>query len=101
MRSVSAPLTTVLGATSLVLGTLEITAPSAVESLCRVVGSPKSRRVIRLLGARECGHGAAILLGSPKLVWTRVAGHCVALSRPRELADMLASYAAGPLRPTP
>jgi hypothetical protein len=30
-----------------------------------------------------------------------VAGHCVALSRPRELADMLASYAAGPLRPTP
>ena len=30
-----------------------------------------------------------------------VAGHCVALSRPRELADMLASYAAGLLRPTP
>jgi hypothetical protein len=77
MRTQPTRLPTILAATSFALGTLELAAPRTVEKLCGTVGSPRSRRIVRLLGAREYGHGAAIVLGSPQLVWTRVAGDVV------------------------
>ncbi|MCK8643578.1 hypothetical protein [Mycobacterium colombiense] len=49
----------------------------------------RSRRVIRALGVRECGHGVALLGGPAKLVWTRVAG---------DVLDMALLIARGPGR---
>jgi uncharacterized membrane protein len=63
-----------LGAASLGLGLAEIAAPARVAALAGVDDTRRSRSIIRTLGARECGHAAALLLGSEKLVWTRVAG---------------------------
>jgi hypothetical protein len=67
-------LTTSLGVASLTLGLSELVAPRGVARAAGVVPTRRSRRGLRLLGLRECGHGAAILLGSPRLVWTRVVG---------------------------
>jgi hypothetical protein len=67
-------LTTSLGVASLTLGVSELLAPRGVARLSGIEPTERSQRGIRLLGLRECGHGAAILLGSPRLVWTRVAG---------------------------
>lgn len=63
-----------LGVASLVLGLAELTAPSRVAALAGVDDTGRSRIVIRALGARECGHAAALLVGPEQLVWTRVAG---------------------------
>ncbi|OBI98528.1 SRPBCC family protein [Mycobacterium asiaticum] len=63
-----------LGAASLGLGLSEVLAPGKVAALAGVDETQRSRTVIRALGLRECGHAAALLLGSEKLVWTRVAG---------------------------
>jgi hypothetical protein len=63
-----------LGVTSLGLGTTELVAPDAVARLAGVRSTPTTRRVLRALGAREVGHGAAVLAGSPRLVWTRTVG---------------------------
>ncbi|WP_075511859.1 SRPBCC family protein [Mycobacterium ostraviense] len=63
-----------LGGASLGLGLAEVLAPGKVAVLVGVADTDRSRAVIRALGIRECGHAAALLLGSPKLVWTRVAG---------------------------
>ena len=67
-------LPTTLGIASVTLGLSELLAPNGVARMAGVVATERSRRAIRFLGARECGHGAAILLRSPRLVWTRVAG---------------------------
>ncbi|KAA0099481.1 malate dehydrogenase [Mycolicibacterium sp. P1-18] len=67
-------LPTALGFTSVALGLSELLAPRGVARLAGVVPTERSRRALRFLGVRECGHGSAILLGSPRLVWTRVAG---------------------------
>ena len=67
-------LPTSLGIASVALGLSELLAPHGVARVAGVVATERSRRAIRFLGAREGGHGAAILLGSPRLVWTRVAG---------------------------
>lgn len=67
-------MSTSLGIASVGLGVSELLAPRGVARLAGVVPTERSRRAIRFLGARECGHGAAILLGSPRWVWTRVAG---------------------------
>ena len=67
-------LSTALGVVSLTLGVSEVLAPAAVAGMAGVPATRPTRRVIRLLGVRECGHGAAILLGSPRFVWTRVVG---------------------------
>jgi hypothetical protein len=56
------------------LGLSELLAPEKVAALSGVDDNDRSRKVIRALGARECGHGAALLGGPDKLVWTRVAG---------------------------
>ncbi|EUA05892.1 cyclase/dehydrase domain protein [Mycobacterium kansasii 732] len=72
--SAAATLARGLGGAGLGLGLAELLAPGKVAVLAGVADTDRSRSVIRALGMRECGHGAALLLGSPKLVWTRVAG---------------------------
>lgn len=66
-----------LGIASFGLGLAEIMAPDRVAALAGVDATARSRTVIRALGARECGHGAALLAGPAKLAWTRVAGDAV------------------------
>lgn len=63
-----------LSGASFGLGVSELVVPGKVAAIAGVDDTRRSRRVIRALGARECGHGAALLVGPPKLVWTRVAG---------------------------
>jgi uncharacterized membrane protein len=63
-----------LGVTSFALGLAELFAPAKVAALVGIEDRGKTRSVIRALGARECGHGAAVLFGNTKMVWTRVAG---------------------------
>jgi hypothetical protein len=63
-----------LGGASFGLGLTEIVAPGKVAELAGVDDTRLNRKVIRALGVRECGHGAALLGGPNKLVWTRVAG---------------------------
>ncbi|KAA1248915.1 SRPBCC family protein [Mycobacterium simiae] len=70
----TAALASGLGAASVGLGLAEVLAPGRVAALAGVDDTYRSRLIIRALGLRECGHAAAILLGSPALVWTRVAG---------------------------
>ena len=71
--SESRSLTTLLTATSLLLGVTELVAPAAIARLSGVVPTPGVRTVIRALGGREVAHGLA-MLSSPRLVWTRTAG---------------------------
>ena len=63
-----------LSGASFGLGVSEVAVPGKVAAIAGVDDTRRSRRVIRALGLRECGHGAALLGGPPKLVWTRVAG---------------------------
>ncbi|BBY27253.1 malate dehydrogenase [Mycolicibacterium sediminis] len=70
----SRTLATSLGVTSVGLGLSELVAPDGVARMAGVVPTDRARKVLRLLGVRECGHGLAILLGSRRLVWTRVVG---------------------------
>ncbi|MEE2853778.1 MAG: malate dehydrogenase [Actinomycetota bacterium] len=63
-----------LSGASFGLGVSELVAPGKVAAIAGVDDTSRSRRVIRALGVRECGHGAALLGGPPTLVWTRVAG---------------------------
>jgi uncharacterized membrane protein len=70
----TAPLVKALAGASFGLGMAELVVPGKVAAVAGVDDTRLSRRVIRALGARECGHGAALLGGSDKLVWTRVAG---------------------------
>jgi hypothetical protein len=52
-----------LAGTSLGLGVAELLAPGKVAALSGVDDTIRTRRVIQALGARECGHGAALLRG--------------------------------------
>jgi hypothetical protein len=70
----TATLVRALSGASFGLGVSELVAPGKVAAIAGVDDTRRSRRVIRALGVRECGHGAALLGGPPKLVWTRVAG---------------------------
>lgn len=63
-----------LGGASFTLGLSEVAAPGKVAAVAGVDDTAVTRRVIRVLGVRECGHGAALLGGPEELVWTRVAG---------------------------
>lgn len=82
-----------LSAASFGLGLSELVAPAKVAAIAGVDDTARSRRVIRALGARECGHGAALLAGPDKLVWTRVAGDAL------DMALLVAGVAArGPGR---
>ncbi|WP_156686426.1 SRPBCC family protein [Mycobacterium sp. Marseille-P9652] len=82
-----------LAAASFGLGLGELLAPGKIADVAGVDETPRSRAVIRALGARECGHGAALLAGPERLVWTRVAGDVL------DTALLLAGVAArGPGR---
>lgn len=70
----TAALVKALSGASFGLGLSEILAPGKVAAIAGVEDTRRSRRVLRALGVRECGHGAALLAGPDKLVWTRVAG---------------------------
>lgn len=70
----TATLVKALSGASFGLGLGEILVPDKVAAFAGVDDTPRSRRVLRALGVRECGHGAALLVGPDKLVWTRVAG---------------------------
>jgi hypothetical protein len=74
------PLVKTLAGASLGLGLAELVAPAKVAAVAGVDDTRLSRRVIRALGARECGHGAALLGGPDTLVWTRVAGDVLDVS---------------------
>lgn len=63
-----------LSGASFGLGVNELVAPGTVAAIAGVDDTSRSRRVIRTLGVRECGQGAALLSGPARLVWTRVAG---------------------------
>jgi uncharacterized membrane protein len=69
-----------LGGASLGLGLSEIVAPGKVAAAAGLDETGRSRAVIRALGLRECAHAAALLFGSSKLVWTRVAGDVLDVS---------------------
>lgn len=89
----TATLVRVLSGASFGLGVSELVAPGKVAAIAGVDDTRRSRRVIRALGVRECGHGAALLGGPPKLVWTRVAGDVL------DMALLIAGVAArGPGR---
>ena len=70
----TAALVKALAAASFGLGLSELAAPDRVAAIAGVDSTARSRRVIRALGVRECGHGAALVGGPDRLVWTRVAG---------------------------
>jgi len=84
----TAPLVKALAGASFGLGVAELVAPRKVAAIAGVDDTRLSRRVIRALGARECGHGAALSLGSDRMVWTRVAGDVL------DVALLLAGVAA-------
>lgn len=89
----TATLVKALGGASFGLGLSELVVPGKVAAIVGVDDTSTSRRVIRALGARECGHGAALLGGPDKLVWTRVAGDVL------DMALLVAGVAArGPGR---
>lgn len=89
----TAPLVKAFAVASFGLGFAELAAPRKVAAVAGVDDTRLSRRVIRALGARECGHGAALLVGSDRLVWTRVAGDVL------DVALLMAGVAArGPGR---
>nr|WP_231117665.1 malate dehydrogenase [Mycobacterium intracellulare] len=89
----TATLVKTLAGASFALGMGELVAPSRVAAIAGVEDTARSRRVIRALGVRECGHGAALLVGPDKLVWTRVAGDVL------DMALLIAGVAArGPGR---
>lgn len=89
----TATLVKALAGASFVLGVSELLAPGKVAAIAGVDDTTRSRRVIRALGVRECGHGAALLAGPDKLVWTRVAGDVL------DMALLVAGVAArGPGR---
>lgn len=86
--STTATLVKALGGASFGLGLAELAAPGKVAAIAGVDDTDRARRVIRALGVRECGHGAAVLGGPDKLVWTRVAGDVL------DMALLLAGVAA-------
>ncbi|MCV7100703.1 malate dehydrogenase, partial [Mycobacterium palustre] len=63
-----APLVRALAGASFGLGLAELAAPGKVAAVAGVDDTRLSRRVIRALGARECGHGAALVAGPDRLV---------------------------------
>ncbi|OBG58000.1 MULTISPECIES: SRPBCC family protein [unclassified Mycobacterium] len=82
-----------LGCASFALGLSELVVPEKVAALAGVDDTARSRPVIRALGARECGHGVALLGGPQKMVWTRVVGDVL------DMALLVAGVAArGPGR---
>ena len=71
-----------LGWFSVGLGVAEVIAPRAMARLVGVTEGPRTVGLVRSMGAREVGHGIAILTrpDSAARVWARVAGDSVDLA---------------------
>jgi len=71
-----------LGWFSIALGTAEFLAPEAMTRLIGASSEPKTVALIRAMGAREVGHGIAILTrpGNAGPMWSRVAGDAADLA---------------------
>lgn len=72
----------VLGWFSIALGAAEVVAPAAMSRLIGIREDEQTTTLVRAMGAREIGHGIAILTrpGSAGPVWSRVAGDAVDLA---------------------
>ena len=70
------PLARALGYFSLALGAAELAAPAAMARLMGASHDTRTTSVVRAMGARELGHGIAILTrpGFAGPLWSRVAG---------------------------
>jgi len=75
-------LATFLGWFSVGLGLAEFLAPRAISRVIGVEPDERNRNVLRAMGAREIGHGLAILSNQQpvKSVWSRVAGDALDLT---------------------
>ncbi len=73
---------TVLGWFSLGLGTTQVVAPHAVARLIGIRDGGPSRRLMRVLGARELAAGIGLLAqpGAGRWLWARVAGDMMDLT---------------------
>jgi uncharacterized membrane protein len=71
-----------LGWFSVALGAAEFVAPAAMARLIGAASDARTVAVVRAMGAREVGHGIAILThpGSATPVWSRVAGDAADLA---------------------
>ncbi len=69
-----------LGVASLGLGAPMLIKPERVSQAAGVDDSASSVPVIRMVGVRELGHAAGLLLGSSRWAWTRVAGDAMDLA---------------------
>jgi uncharacterized membrane protein len=71
-----------LGWFSLGLGTAALAAQPRVSRLAGIDDSPAARSVLRIAGARELGHAAALLIPrrAGRAAWTRVAGDIMDLA---------------------
>jgi uncharacterized membrane protein len=71
-----------LGWFSVALGSAELIAPATMARLIGVPYDPKTASLMRAMGAREVGHGIAILTrpGTAGPVWSRVAGDAADLA---------------------
>jgi uncharacterized membrane protein len=71
-----------LGWFSIALGVAELTAPRTLARLTGIPDGEESALLVRSLGAREIGHGLAILRrpSSAGAVWSRVGGDAIDLS---------------------
>lgn len=78
----SHPLAQALGWFSIGLGAAELIAPAAISRLIGTSTDGKHLALIRAMGAREVGHGIAILMHpeSAPPVWSRVAGDAADLA---------------------
>lgn len=67
---------------SIGLGIVELAAPRRLARLIGIRGGSGTRNVLRIMGAREIGHGVLILLrpSSAASVWSRVGGDVLDLS---------------------
>jgi uncharacterized membrane protein len=76
------PLAEALGWFSVALGAAELIAPAAISRLIGASPDTKTMSLVRAMGAREMGHGIAILAhpGAASAVWARVAGDAADLA---------------------
>lgn len=71
-----------IGWFSIGLGTAQLLMPGVLSRLIGIRDRPTTRNIMRAMGLRELGHGAAILRqpDSPMALWSRVAGDALDLA---------------------
>lgn len=76
------PLPRLLGLLSLGLGAASLAVPDRMSAVAGLDHLPRHRTMLRIIGARELGHAAGLLIGRQPAgwAWTRVAGDAMDLS---------------------